>query len=214
MSTVIVSNFNRLTPANFLAQAERIVTAMTGNAGFPEPWPSTVPTLAQIQADLAAYQATVTATAAGDRTQVARRNAARSTLAQDLTLLAYQVQLTAKGDASLLTSTGFPLKQRAPRTIVTDLPPAPARFRLSHGAVSGMIVVNANRVPGAGSYEVQMATADPTVEANWTSAGTYKNSRRIAVPGLAAGKVYSFRMRALNAAGFGTWTSPESLMSM
>ena len=212
MSMSLASNFNKLKAVDFIAQTERIVTAMTGNANFPEPWSPSVPTLAQIQADLAAFQALANATAAGDRTQVVAREAARRTLAQDLAQLAHYVQMTAKGDTTLLATTGFPLKQKAPRTLAPSLPPAPGRFRLAHGPVSGMLVVSAGRVTGAGGYEVQTATADPTVEASWTDAGTFKNCRRIALADLTVGKVCSVRMRALGAAGFGAWTSVESLM--
>jgi hypothetical protein len=44
------------------------------------------------------------------------------------------------------------------------------------------------------------------VEANWIDAGAYKNCRRIEVHGLTPLKVYSVRMRALGAAGYGAWT--------
>lgn len=212
MFNSIVSNFSKLSDPNFLAQAERIVTGMTGNAAFPAPWPATVPALAQIQTDLAAYQAAVTATAAGDRTRIEERKNARSTLAADLSLLAFNVQITAQGNTTLLASTGFPLRQRGVRPQVPTVPAPPAQVKLMRGPVSGSMVVSASRVPTAGSYDVQLTTADPTVEANWSDAGNFKNSRRIQLQGLTPLKTYSVRLRALGAGGYGGWTTATSVL--
>ena len=211
MFNMIVSNFSKQSNTDFLAQAQLIVTSMTGNAAFPEPWPSTVPTLAQIEADLAAFQSVFSATAAGDKTRVEERKNARNKLANDLNLLGFNVQLVAQGDTTKLESSGFPLRQRRSLTLA-PLPPAPpASVVLSRGPVSGSIIIRASRVPQAGSYDVQVTTGDPTVEANWTDAGVYKTCRRIELLGLTPMKTYSVRMRALGTAGYGAWTPTTSV---
>jgi hypothetical protein len=66
----------------------------------------------------------------------------------------------------------------------------------------------------AGSYDVQITSGDPTVEANWTSAGSYRNSGRIELTGLATLKTWSARMRALGSAGPGDWSVPVSLLAV
>lgn len=212
MNYLIRVSFNHLSPSALLAQAQGIVTAMTANPGFPEPWPTTVPTLTQIQADLAALQAAVTATAAGDRTQIQQRNAARQALANDLSRLGFYVQSLAGTSTVQLASTGFPLRQQTPRAQVVDVPPAPGNLRLARGVNSGSLLVRAMPLPKVGSYDVQITTGDPTVEANWTAAGSYVNCGRIELDGLTPLKTYSVRMRALGAAGPGAWTTPESLV--
>jgi hypothetical protein len=212
MNFLIRLSFNSLKPSDLLAQAETIITSMTANAGFPQPWPTTVPTLTQIQTDLAAFQSMVTATAAGDKTQIQARNAAGQTLATDLSELGFYVQSVAKDDTALLASTGFPLRQQSPRPRVTDTPAAPDRLRLARGNASGSLVVRASPLPRAGSYDVQITTGDPTVEANWVAAGSYRNCGRIELTGLTPLKTYSVRMRALGAAGPGAWTTPVSLV--
>lgn len=209
---MINSNFNKLSSAAFLAQVERIVTAMSGNANFPEPWPATVPSLAQIQSDLAAFQAALTATQSGDRTRIVERNTARSKLSADLFVLANYVQTVAPNDDSRLVTTGFPLRQPAPRARLSEVPDAPAGFDVYRGTVSGTLVARASRVARAGSYDVQITTADPTVESNWTPAGSYKNCGRIELQGLTPGKTYTVRIRALGSAGPGAWATSESLM--
>jgi hypothetical protein len=208
----INSSFINLSSANFLAQAQRIVTSLTANPAFPEPWPTAVPTLAKLNADLAAYQAALTAAAAGDRNLIAERRAARQLVQSDLNLLAPYLQTLSQGDAVMLGSSGFPLRKQSPRTTVFDPPPAPANLVVDRGSLSGSLVLSCSRMPGVGSYEAQVATADPTVEANWNAAGTFKNSQRMTLQGLTAGKVCSVRLRAIGNAGPGAWTLPVSLM--
>ena len=212
MNYLIRVSFNKLSPSALLAQAQGIVTAMTANPGFPEPWPSTVPTLTQIQADLAALQDAVTATAAGDKTRIQERNAAKQTLADDLAGLGFYVQSLGRENQVLLASTGFPLRQPTQRAKVVDAPPAPGDLRLSRGNNSGSLLVRATPLPKAGSYDVQITTGDPTVEANWMAAGSYKNCGRIELNGLTPLKTYSVRMRAPGSAGPGARTTPESIV--
>jgi hypothetical protein len=111
-----------------------------------------------------------------------------------------------------LASTGFPLRQQTPRAKVADVPPAPSRLRLVRGNASGTLVVWATPLPKTSSYDVQLTTAHPTVEANWAAAGSYMNCGRIELSGLTPLKTYSVRMWALSAAGPGAWTAPASLV--
>lgn len=212
MNYLIKVSFNKLSPSALLAQAQGVVTAMTDNPGFPEPWPATVPALAQIQADLAALQTVVTATAAGDKTRIQERNAARLTLSEDLSRLGFYVQSLAGSNTVLLASTGFPLRQQTPRPKVVDAPLAPSGLRLARGINSGSLRVRATPQARAGSYDVQITTGDPTVESSWMTAGSFRNCGRIELGGLTPLKTYSVRMRALGSAGPGAWSPPESIV--
>jgi hypothetical protein len=214
MTNMINMGFNVQRPADFLALAQQVVTSMTGNANFPEPWPAPVASLAQITSDLNALQAAVTATAAGDKTRLVERKTATSTLAKELSRLARYVELQADDDALKLSSSGFALRIVRTRSTVFDELPAPAKLSLAHGALSGQLNVRASPLEGAGSYQVQLCTTDPTVEANWTEAGVYKNCTRIQLNSLTPGKTYSVRMRGIGNAGPGSWTPAVSLMSM
>ena len=214
MVNTINMGFNSRHVTTLVTEAQQVITAMTGNASFPAPWPAPVPALAQITTDLNALQGAITATSAGDKTQIAERNAAASTLATDLLRLARYVELSADGDASKLASSGFTLRSPGIRRQVIGELSAPGNLTLSHGALSGQLMVKATRLNGAGSYEVQLATADPTVEANWSDVATYKNCSRIQLNGLTAGKTYSVRMRGIGSAGPGSWAPAVSLMSM
>lgn len=212
MNILINSNFGSVKPSALLARAQAILTAMTGNASFPEPWPATVPSLAQIQADFNALQSAVTATTEGDRTRIVERNTARGTLANDLGQLALYVLSIAKGNQEMLATTGFPLRQRNARALVLDVPSSPTGVKALAGAVSGTLLIRAHRVAGAGSYDVQITMGDPTVEANWIAAGSFKICRRIELSGLTPLKTYSVRLRALGVAGPGAWSIPVSVL--
>lgn len=204
--------FTHLSSANFVSQVELIITSLNGNANFPEPWPSTVPTLAQLQSELTTYQGLLSATNAGDESRISAREDARRTLSADLATVAFYLQSQAKGDGTVLGTTGFTLRKTPQRNLNPLVPPPPQQFELTRGPLSGSLVIGASRVQKAVSYDVQIATADPTVESNWALVGSYANCRRIELDGLTPGKVYSVRMRALGSAGPGPWTPASSLM--
>jgi hypothetical protein len=208
----IRTSFTHLSSANFVSQVELILTSLTGNASFPEPWPSTTPTLAQLQAAFMTYQTELNATNGGNESRILSREDARQVLADDLTSVAFYLQSVAKGDGTVLGSTGFPLKKVPQRVLDPQVLPPPDRFDLSRGPLSGSLVISASKVQKAASYDVQIATADPTVESNWTPAGSFATCRRIELDGLTPGKTYSVRMRTLGSAGPGPWTSASSLM--
>lgn len=209
---MIAYNFNSFSLPRFQAQAQRIVTAMTGNLQFPEPWPSKVPTLAQITADLTEFCSAYAATAGGDRGLIAARSRARATLANDLQQLGRYVEMMADGDGAMLAASGFDLRSRkAPSLVQTPLPP-PQNLRLKRGEVSGLLIARVTKLPRAGSYDVQVTTADPTVESNWSGAGVYTQCRRIELSGLTPLKTYSVRVRGVSSAGPGAWTLPSSLL--
>jgi hypothetical protein len=208
----INSGFGRLTSVKFAAQVELIIASLTGNANFPEPWPASLATLAQLQADLTALQDTLNAIATRDHSRIVDRDAARQKLVDELIALAHYLQSVAKGDPTMLATTGFPARKVSPRALSPASLAAPDRIKLSHGPLSGQLIVQASRVLKAASYDVQITTADPTVDSNWNDAGIYTTCRRIALSGLTPGKVYSVRMRAFGAAGAGAWTAASSLM--
>lgn len=208
----INSSFSKLSSSGFLAQAQRIVTALTANPAFPEPWPASVPSLAQLNTDLAAYEAALGAAAAGDRNRIIDRKAARQVLQTDLALVAPYLQAACKADPTVLGTTGYPLRKHTVRSTVFEPPAAPANFTIARGPVSGTLSVSCSRMSGVGSYEAQIATGDPTVETNWSSAGLFKNSQRMTLQGLTPGKSCSVRLRAIGTAGPGAWTLPASLI--
>ncbi len=210
----INTSFSKLNPVQFAAQVELILTSLGGNANFPEPWPASVVTLAQLQADLAGYQNALTAIAAGDRRQVPERDALRQKLAGELQTLAYYLQTVTNGDATLLATTGYPARKASPRVLNAETLPAPDGLEAERGVLSGQIVVKLKKQAKAAAYDVQTTMADPTVESNWGDAGSYTSCRRIELEGFTPGKTCWVRVRGLGSAGPGAWTSPVSVIAL
>jgi hypothetical protein len=208
----LMMNFRSLNPSVLLTQAQQVIASMTGNANFPEPYTAPAPSLAQLTTDLNNLQSAVTAVSVRDLSRIQERDAAFATLATDMLRLTRYVELVSDEDLVKLQSSGFMLRARAPRRTVFDTLPAPSQLMLTKGGLSGQIMVKASRLSGAGSYEVQLAAADPTTEASWNPAGTFKNCSRILLQGLTPGKTYSVRLRGIGTGGPGTWSSAASLM--
>ena len=55
MQAKLIIRFDSLSEASYLAKAGSIVTALTANVYYPEPWVAQVPTLAQLTAAYTAY---------------------------------------------------------------------------------------------------------------------------------------------------------------
>lgn len=212
MQPKLIIGFTQLGDADFAVRAETIVTSLTGNATFPEPWPQQLPSLATLSQHFETYQDAFTAAQSGDRQKIALRIAARKTLNDDLRRLAPYLEVIAAGDTALLLSTGYELRRDTAKSNGTAVLAAPDDFRVDRGPLSGTLIVRARRLPGAGAYEVQTAQADPTVESNWADAGTYKLCSRIELEGLTPGKTVSVRLRGIGSTSPGAWTPAASLM--
>ncbi len=139
-TSLTTAGFDSLSPAGFLTQSQFIVTAMADNPNFLEPWPAPVPALAAITADRDAYQEVLNDTLAGDRTCITERSQARAALLSDLLLLRLYVEMMGHGDPAKIATSGFPLRQRAPRTTAI-LPLAPSGFALEQGPVTRSVCV-------------------------------------------------------------------------
>lgn len=214
MQSKLITAFSSLREADFLARAQQILASLTGNAHFPEPWAVQVPNLADLGTAFAAYQTAYGAAQSGDKAKIAARQAAREVLMTKLKKLARYLEVVADEDLAVLASTGYELRKDGVRnaSAVAETLPPPDGFKLDRGPLSGTIVAKARRLPGAGSYEVQIAQADPTVETNWSDAGTFMRCSKIELQGLAPGKTISVRMRGIGSRKPGAWTPAASLM--
>ena len=78
-------------------------------------------------------------------------------------------------------------------------------LRVQRGAMSGQLDVRFGRVPGAGSYETQVAQGDPSVEANWRTALTSTLCTGV-LSDLPPLQPCWVRVRALVGQNFGPWS--------
>ena len=212
MQAKLIINFDQLNEADFLAKSGTIVTSLTANSRYPEPWAVQVATLAQLTAAYTDYLDSYHAALNHDSLKIALRNSARQLLTELLKRLIPYLELVAQGDTHILATTGYELRKDMVRGGSSNTLPAPDDFRLAHGAKSGSIDVHVAKLAGAGSYEVQITTGDPAIEANWNHALSSLTSSHILLESLTPGQAYWVRLRGIGSSGAGVWTEPMCMI--
>ena len=180
-------------------------TKMAGNAVFPTPVPLAAvydPALADFHAKLLAYRAALDT---ADQMRMAK-DAARDTLAGATTQRGGYVEITAVNEAGVISAGFAPRAAAAPIGMLA----APQNVVATMGDLEGEVDVAWNRVRGAASYVVEYKLYnDPGA---WLQAKIIPKSR-VTVTGLQSGKKYSFRVRAVGAAGEGPWSDDAVMMA-
>jgi len=203
----ISTDFNRLKDAELLLKANTIIAAMTDNPNFPEPWPVQVPSLSTLKDAVASFQTAVQDALTRDTTKILLRDKAWEYLIHQLLDLVPFVEMIAKGDVNILMSSGFDLcKERTHTGSTRTSLEAPAGFTVKRSELEGELVAHVAKLQGAGSYELQLAEGDPTVEDRWHQYAIFTNGSKMVVTGLTSGHRVSVRVRGINAAGPGAWS--------
>lgn len=193
-------NLRRLSVNEKVLRARQIVTALTGNANFPNPQPALAQMTAAINglegAALEAQEARQVA-----KTRTAAQNAKEEVLDQALMQLVLYVESVAGQNDELILSVG--LDVRGPTAPADSAPPA---LSATAGDHDGEIDLAWDTVRGARSYVVERSP-DPPTDASWTHAAVSTRSR-LTVEGLDSGTRYWFRVAAVTANEQGPWSNP------
>lgn len=183
----IIIDYRRLTDGDFVTKVRCIITALTGNPDFQNP----IPTLAELQAALDAFNSAIEAAADGSRPHIVIKNQSRIALAEVVRQLGMFVMFTANGDAAILAGSGYDLS-KVPGSQTLN---KPGLVKMTEGVSSGMLVVSVKRPAGAKSFLHEL-TPDPiTPESNWQSVPGSKSKYTFA--DLVAGKKYWARVAAV-----------------
>jgi hypothetical protein len=212
MQPKLVIAFDTLNEADFQAKAGHILSCLTDNPNFPEPWPEPVPSLAQLNEAYRVYLDAYHASLTRDSLKIRQRDAAREALTDLLKHLASYLELVAHHDADKLVTTGYDLRKDAVRGIHGGTLPSPDGFSAEHGLKGGTVMLHVARTVGAKLYEVHTAQGDPSLEENWKPATTSATGSHILLEGLNPAQTYWFRVRAHGSGGPGLWTDPVSLI--
>jgi hypothetical protein len=179
--------------------AQSILTAMTGNASFPNPQPS----LATVEADLAAFVSAEAAVLSRTKGAAQERNVKLVTLRTDLDhLMAYVQQVadaTPSSAASIIESAGLAVRKVTLHT--------KGEISVVQGTVSGSAKLVAKSVGSRAAYEWQYSTDQKT----WLNAPSTLQSKT-EIDGLSPGTAYFFRSRGITKAGPGDYTQVVSLL--
>ena len=197
-------NFKRLSVPEKISKARQILSALTGNATFPNP----VPPLATMGAGVDALDDAYTSAQANKQAwhgAVDVQTAKEDALDQLITQCASYVESVAGLDDSVIASAGMDPR---PPVGSSTLPEAPSGLDVTIGDHEGELDLSWNPVTNAMSYLVQKSL-DPNNAAGWTQAGTSTKSTTT-IDGLTSGTRYWFRVAAVAALGQSGWSDPAT----
>jgi hypothetical protein len=173
--------------------ARAVVIAMTGNIHFPTP----LPVLTQITSDANDLEVASNAAQTHAKGMHAIEVAKSKALQLSLQLLAHYVEGVANGDPnnaeSIILSAGMQIKKQTN--------PGP-RILSAKSNNKGEVTLTNPAVRSA-SYRWEIATLDPTIDANWKFFTEDKKSK-IVRTGLANSTMYHFRVYTLTKTGTST----------
>lgn len=196
MATV-KAGFSTLPTTQKIIKARYYVSQMTGNANFPTP----DPTLSDISAKANALELAYNEAQDGGKTKVALAKAAEAELDAIIVLLTAYVQFVSKGEATIIRSSGFEVKEvnnnAQPLVAVTGLGTTP-------GINEGEVNLYWDRVPNSKVYKIEKSADGNT---NWTYAGE-STKASITLTGLPTATKIWFKIAAVGAKGQGPWSDP------
>lgn len=186
--------------------ALNIHSQMSANAAtFPDP-PVAMPALLAI---IGTFEGKIAAKASRATADIHAAKAARSALADALASLGNYVNFIAKGDAIIVSQSGFPSYTTARPP--SGVPAAPANLRLTHGPVSTSITARCRPDRARSTNEAQVCEGDPNAEANWRHGIVFSGGKAI-LTGLTVGSTIWVRVRTVGAKGvMGAWSDPAMI---
>ncbi len=202
-----IIDFTRYTAAELGPIAQHVHSEMTDNvAVFPTP----PVTMAALQTLVTTYTAALAARASRATADIIAFNVARDELEDALGELGGYVNLTAKGDQTMVTLSGFPSYDTA-HSADTSPPAAPTDLRLRHGDVSGSVIARFKTARQPSTNEVQTNTGNPNAAEDWHSAQIIKGGKAI-LGGQTPGACVWVRVRTVGLKGvMGAWSDPAMI---
>src|SRR4051812_22451631 len=167
--TKAIIDFSGYTGPELTPVAQMIHDQMTANAvSFDSP----PLTMAELQADITAFDSALMKKATGAYADTVAFNIARHELESALADLGNFVNTVASGDAMLVEKSGFPNYETG-RTPDFNPPAAPENLRLRQGDLSGTLVARYRPARARSINEVQTNLGDPNTAADWKPAGMF-----------------------------------------
>lgn len=200
-----VSFLNDDSDPQLIVDVGGIITGLTNNPSYSTP----APTIAEMTAGLGAFSTAVSDAAAGGVVLTGIKNDRRADLVALTRELASYVQVTCKGDLTVLLSSGFPI-QKPQRNPVGDLP-APAGLTVTLGAHTGELDAAVTPVFGASIYNWRLSTAASPSAVLQTAQTTAASNT---FTGLTPGVVYNAEVNCVGAAGPSDWSAPVPQMAV
>lgn len=200
----IAINTSKLPLPDKIGKGQQIITLSTGNPNVPGNT-AALTAFSNLQADL------VSANEAHSNAQrnldelMSARNAALAAWSNGMVALAAFTQSVTQGDETKILSTGFDVRRAG-----TPMPPpaAPGPLTVKLNGSPGVTKLNWPSMPDAKSYLVEQSP-DPMTDASWNQVDT-PTKASCELEGAEPGRLYWYRVAAMNSAGVGPWSGPAS----
>ncbi len=200
-------NLSKKNPAELIALATKVTGKLIPAAPATPPVPNMAAKVALLQT-----AATVAATA-NDNYEDAKtalvnlkvlRDQAVDALRVEHTAVAKGVESEARGNAAMLSASGYDLAAEASST--TAPPDKVLKLNVTASEAEGQLNVQHDPVTGARSYDLQITTVDP-IAGPWELKCSQTTSK-CTVSGLTSAQRVWIRVRALGVNGPGPWSDP------
>ena len=211
MTTKAIIEFGSYTAPELIPLTQTIHDQMTANAAT---FPSPVPTLAALLADLTTYQQKLGDRASNATTDILAFQASRAILEGALHDLGVYVNFVAKGNTLIVNKSGFPSYSTGPGATPgpSAIPAAPQNLKLRLGALGGSVIARYNPDRQNSFNVAWITTGNPTDEAGWHAASQGAGSK-ITISGLTPGTIVWVRVATVGAGGqLGTWSDPAKIV--
>jgi hypothetical protein len=119
-----------------------------------------------------------------------------------------------ENDDSLLHGMGYEIKDKTKRTHLhpaNSISRVPLILTVKRGSAPGSVVVNFQKDPGAGLYQLQICKGEPTGEGSYEDGGSFKLTRTVIVD-LDRACWYYFRGRSQGNNETSPWSAPVGII--
>src|SRR2546427_173631 len=202
-----LEGYTAMSDDDVVLRGTAVVTGLTGNSHF-----QILPVdLATLKAAIESFHALIVGAQDGSRKVIAEKNKQREAVIKMLRLLARYVEITSDGDMAMFTSSGF--VPASTTKLPTSPLPLPVIRSVTHGVLSGELVVQVEAIPKAVNYEIRYGTVvNGAAPSSWTSKVVTKVRPPVGIEGLTPGMIYAIQVRALGKLGYTAWTDSTTCM--
>ena len=196
--------FTALSVNNLIGFTQVVIICLTNNAAFP----NLTAKVAELTTLLKALQDAANAMALGGTPQhTVLRDEAQEALLDALRQTGAAVQSVALNSLSTLLSSGFQAVSQNTASTPLDTPTILSASNLA----TTQVLLRLTPIDNARSYEIRL-TADGGK--TWLNGGISSQARRIVLPNLVPGTVYTIQARAIGGStGQSDWSTPVSIMA-
>ena len=211
MITKATIDFTSYTAPDLIPVTQTIHDQMVVNAAT---FPSPVPSMAALLADLTTYQLKLATRASNATVDVLAFQAARAILEGALHDVGVYVNFVAKGVTATVEKSGFPSYSTGAGATPgpSTIPGPPQDLKLRLGALSGSVIARFKPDRPSSFNVAWTTTGNPTDEAGWKAA-SQGSGGKITISGLTPATILWVRVATVASGGqLGAWSDPAKIV--